>query len=268
VEAFHGLAAISLLIFLAGLAERSRIWLKAAALGPPVPANRFRHFLFLAGQGLSTLLTPRNLRALLLDGLVVRRLWRVDRVSWLVHFSVSWSFVCLFAVGSLGNMAADLGAPLEKDDPWFAALNESLGLALIAGVAVALARRYVFRGTYRKTTFEDGAVLAALALLALGGLLLETVRYLKEATPASAGGYAFVGYPLTQAVEPLSWDWPLIYDWLWWSHSLMALCLVAWLPYSKLFHMIASPLVIALSTSSGAPEKPALIEGKAAAWPA
>ncbi|HLE02508.1 MAG TPA: hypothetical protein VI877_03350, partial [Dehalococcoidia bacterium] len=123
---------------------------------------------------------------------------------------------------------------------------------------------------YTRTLFEDAAVLAILALLGVGGFLVEAGRYLKEATPASLGGYAFLGYPLSQAAEPLGWDWALVYNWLWWTHSLLALGLVAYLPYSKLFHMFASPLTIAIGAGTADPpaEVRGSVEREATAWPA
>lgn len=269
MEVFHGLAALALLVFLAGVAGRVRFWLGASVRATDA-SNHRREALALARRGLTILLRPQTLGALFWDGLVLRQVWRESRLRWLIHLTISWSFVGLFAIGSLGNMAADMGAPLEKDDAWFAVVNDALGLALLAGLGLALGRRYISPRAQTKTLFEDAAVLAILALLGAGGFLLEAGRYLKEGTPASVGGYAFLGYPLSQAMEPLGWDWARFYDWLWWTHALLALGLVAHLPYSKLFHIFASPLTIALD--AGAVDSPdevrRAIETEATAWPA
>jgi nitrate reductase gamma subunit len=266
---FHGLAALALVVFLAGLAGRVRFWLGAGVRAAD-GGDRRREALALARRGLATLLRPRTLGVVFWDGLVLRQVWRESRLRWLIHLTISWSFVGLFAIGSLGNMASDMGAPLEKDDAWFAAVNDALGLALLAGLALALGRRYISPKPYTRTLFEDAAVLAILALLGAGGFLLEAGRYLKEGTPASVGGYAFLGYPLSQAMEPLGWDWARVYDWLWWTHALLALGLVAYLPYSKLFHMFASPLTIALDAD--AVDSPGgvrhAVEPEVTIWPA
>jgi len=268
LEVFHGLAALALLIFLAGVIGRVRFWLSGSLLTAD-PSDRTSALASLR-RGLSILLLPRTLRALFWNGLVLRQVWRESRLRWLIHLTVSWSFLGLFAIGSLGNMASDLGAPLEKDDAWFAAFNDGMGLALLVGLGLALGRRYISPKPYTRTLFEDAAVLAILALLGAGGLLLEASRYLKDATSASVGGYAFLGYPLSQAAEPLDWDWALVYDWLWWTHALLALGLVAYLPYSKLFHMFSSPLTIALD--AGDVDSPgqarSAVEREARAWPA
>lgn len=268
MEVFHGLAALALVVFLAGAIGRVRFWLSGSF--PAADTSDQTRALALARRGLSILLLSQALRALFWNGLVLRQVWQESRLRWLIHLTVSWSFVGLFAIGSLGNMASDLGAPLEKDDAWFAAFNDSVGLALLVGLALALGRRYIPPKPYTKNLFEDAALLAILALLGVGGLLLEGGRYLKEGTSASVGGYAFLGYPLSQAVEPLDWDWALVYDWLWWTHSLLALGLVAYLPYSKLLHMFTSPLAIALD--AGDADSPGqargAVEREARGWPA
>jgi nitrate reductase gamma subunit len=265
VDIFHGLAVLALAIFLIGAIGRVRFWLSGilgANGGDPSAA-----LLALLRRGLGILLQPQALRALFWNGLVLRQVWRESPFRWLVHVTIAWSFVGLFAIGSLGNMAADLGAPLEKDDAWFAAFNDGTGLTLLAGLALAIGRRYVSPKPYTRTLFEDATVLVILAVLGIGGLLVEAGRYLDEGTSASVGGYAFLGYPLSQAVEPLDWDWAVVYDWLWWTHSLLALGLVAYLPYSKLFHMFSSPLTVALDAADADTRAPArhVVEGEARA---
>ncbi len=269
MQLFYGLAALALATFLAGFIGRVRSWLSGGlpTAGSDEGSGRA---LALARRGFGILLRPQALRGLFWDGLVLRQVWRESRLRWLIHLTVSWSFVGLFAIGSLGNMASDLGAPLGKDDAWFAAFNDGLGLALLAGLGLALGRRYIAPKPYTRTLFEDAAVLAVLALLGVGGLLLEAARYLEEGTSVSAGGYAFLGYPLSQAAEPLGWDWALVHDWLWWTHALLGLGLVAYLPYSKLFHMFASPLTIALDagTVDSPDEAQGAVQREARAWPA
>ena len=175
-----------------------------------------------------------------------------------MHLSLSWSFAGLFIIGSGGNFLIDLGVPLTKDDHWFAATNDFLGLTLLLGVAIALQRRYLSPKPYVRTVFEDTAILAFLAVLALSGFLVEAARYLKEGTSDSVAAYAFLGYPLSRALEPLGADWARAHDALWWHHASSGLGLVAYLPYSKLFHMFASPATIAISAPTAE---------EAAAWP-
>ena len=254
---FHGLSALALAVFAWGAFERVRFWLRPELRGNP-GGIRWRRAFSLAGQGVRHLLWPSTLRALFWNGLVQRQVWRESRQRWLMHLSLSWSFAGLFVIGSGGNFLIDLGAPLAKDDHWFAATNEFLGLTLLLGVAIALQRRFVSPRPYVRTVFEDTAILGLLAFLALSGFLVEAARYLKEGTSADTAAYAFLGYPLSRALEPLGAGWARAYDAFWWLHGSSGLALVAYLPYSKLFHMFASPATIAVSAQP--PEE-------VAAWP-
>jgi nitrate reductase gamma subunit len=254
---FHGLSALALVIFAWGVFDRVRFWLRPELRGNP-GGMRWGRALPLAVRGLRRLLRPATLRALFWNGLVQRQLWRESRQRWLMHLSLSWSFAGLFIIGSGGNFLIDLGVPLTKDDHWFAATNDFLGLTLLLGVAIALQRRYLSPKPYVRTVFEDTAILAFLAVLALSGFLVEAARYLKEGTSDGVAAYAFLGYPLSRALEPLGADWARAHDALWWHHASSGLGLVAYLPYSKLFHMFASPATIAISAPTAE---------EAAAWP-
>ena len=238
---FHGLAALSLLAFTAGVAGRIRFWLRASSHDA---AMRRRDFSSAVRKSAAALRKPGALRAVAVDGLLFRRLWRVSRYRWLIHFLLAWSFVGLFVIGSLGDMVASLGVPLGKDDPWFAAVNDTLGLGLLAGVVLAAGRRLFPRAPHPATAFDDGLVLALIGLLAIGGFFLEAGRYLEDAVPASIGGYAYAGYALSRALEPLGANGEALHEGLWWTHALLALGLVAYIPHSKLFHMFTAPATI------------------------
>ena len=256
---FHGLSALALAVFAWGVFERVRFWLRPGPAGLHLNLPlRDKSRSFPKAEGFNPQRCPYFLRALFWNGLVQRQLWRESRQRWLMHVSLSWSFVGLFVIGSGGNVLIDLGAPLAKDDHWFAATNDFLGLALLLGLAIALQRRFIAPRPYIRTAFEDAAILALLAFLALSGFLVEAARYLKEGTPDGVAAYAFLGYPLSRVLDPLGADWTRAHDALWWFHGSFGLALVAYLPYSKLFHMFASPTTIAINA-------PAAQE--AAAWP-
>ncbi len=268
---FHLLSALSLAVFAFGIAVRVRFWLRGRVPGVAAPDGR-KKARWLARRCVAAL-EPRRLRSLLLDGLLLRRLWRASRVRWLIHVSIAWSFVGLFTIGSLGNMVADLGVPLQKDDPWFAVLNDAMGLALLSGVLAALVRRFAVRSPYRKTAFDDVAVLSLLGLLAVGGFFVEAFRYLDDGATATVGAYAFAGYPLSRAMEPLGLDWSAASTWSWWTHALVALGLVAYIPYSRLLHIVSSPAAIharagdrgVVATMGAIPFAGAALEGER--WP-
>jgi heterodisulfide reductase subunit D len=245
---FHGLAILAAVGFGVGMVARARQWLSGRQ---PGEAAALRTRFVRSARHLSR---PAALAALMIDGLLFRRLWRASRQRWAIHAAIAWSFLGLFFVGSLGDMFADLGVPLGKDDPWFAFLNDLFGIGLLAGLGAAIVRRTRFADAATSTRFDDGAILGILAFLAAGGFILEGFRLLEEGVPGESG-YAFAGYALARAFEPAGLDWATAHDAVWWVHGLVALGLVAWLPWSKLLHVVATPLSIALGAEDpAAPE--------------
>ncbi len=175
----------------------------------------------------------------------MRRLWAQDRLRWGIHASIAYSFLGLFFIGSIGDMFSELGAPLGKDDAWFALTNDVLGLTLLAGVVAALVRR---RSTSAPASgFEDYGALFLLGGLAASGFFVEAARIVES---DAASGHAFVGSALASTLDALSLHSETVHDVAWWSHGLVALGLVTWLPYSKLRHVVASPLAYAESITS------------------
>jgi heterodisulfide reductase subunit D len=240
---FHGLTAVALVAFAAGAVRRFRYWRKIASTdGQPRLSAALR-------AGAKALVAPGALAALLLDGLLFRRLWRASRYRWLIHVFIAWSFAGLFLVGSLGDMVASLGVPLSKDAAWFAATNDTFGLLLVAGIVLAAGRRLFPAQPHPATLFDDGLALGLLGFLAVGGFFVEAVRYLEGTAGASTAAYA--GYGLSRALNPLNANWTVVHDWLWWSHGLVALAFVAYLPYSKLFHMFTAPATIVRGAAMG-----------------
>ena len=164
----------------------------------------------------------------------------------LMHLFLAWGFMELFFATSV-NFLVERGVLTAwlpvKDTPWFAALNELGGLALLLGALMALVRRHTslrpdvlpqnsFGG--RGSLLGDSGILWVLVLLAVGGFLTESARLVLEA-PASASA-SFVAYALSGALTVAGWA--AVQPWLWWSHAALALTLIALLPQTKLFHSL------------------------------
>lgn len=173
----------------------------------------------------------------------------------IMHLLLGWGFLELLFATTVDFLVARgiLIAYLPTmDTVWFAALNEVGGLALLAGVGMALMRRRVERKpellphnswSGRNSLFGDTGILVVLALLGVGGFLAEAARLAAE-QPANAGA-AFTGYALTLIIPRnilLSSQ-----SFLWWSHAVLALVFIALIPQTKLFHAIISTVNIAFT---------------------
>ncbi|MEE8473503.1 MAG: respiratory nitrate reductase subunit gamma [Dehalococcoidia bacterium] len=236
---FIVLSTTAALVFVLGVGGNLAFWLSGKRGDEAAPLSA--RVLGLLKNAPSFLLSPRTLKAFLTHGLLQVQLLREDRLRWLMSMSLTWGTLELFFVGSLGNAVDDYGiAPLSQDDPWFALLNEAGGLLVLLGVGIAVYRRYVARVPQLRGGWNDGLILAWLTLAVLTGYLTEAGRLISEAVPLDAARYSFGGH----AVSRLGVDWAGAYGFLWWLHTIVALSLFAYIPYSKLFHIITGPLSI------------------------
>ena len=137
------------------------------------------------------------------------------------------------------------------DTPWFAFLNDTGGIMLFVGLLMALFRRHfnkpkslpqdLFQG--RGNLFGDSGLLLYLLILVVGGYFSEAARLAIE-TPATAN-YSWIGNSIASFFSLHTWE--ILEPFLWWSHAILSLILIALIPNTKLFHTIVSTLNIALT---------------------
>ncbi|WP_135303565.1 (Fe-S)-binding protein [Haloarcula amylovorans] len=178
-----------------------------------------------------------------------------DTVAGVMHAFVVWGFLTLLIGTAILGIDMDLYRPLTGESFFvgqfylsYSFVMDAMGLLFVVGVGVALWRRYgrrMERLHDRHTSREDDLFLAALFVLGVGGYLTEGVRILGTSTvrDVSFETISFVGWfvrdvLLLAGVTPqqAAAAYPLV----WWSHSLVALWFVAWIPYAKPFHMLSS----------------------------
>ncbi|MBC8197522.1 MAG: (Fe-S)-binding protein [Candidatus Marinimicrobia bacterium] len=172
----------------------------------------------------------------------------------IMHFLMGWGFIeLLFATTvdfftARGWFATYLPT---MDTPWFAFLNDTGGIMLIAGVVMALFRRHLnipeklpqsnFKG--RGNLFGDTGILLFLLILGVGGFLAEAARLAVE-RPETAQ-YSYIGYAISHL---LSFDtWVIMKPNLWWSHAIASLLFISVLPMTKMFHALAVIINVALT---------------------
>ena len=127
-------------------------------------------------------------------------------------------------------------------------LGDTLGLAFVVGLIIAVYRRFVQRLERLETRLDDYLVLTMLIWIGVSGFFLEAMRFL--ATQPSWAIYSPVGYAISQLIgissisEGQARD---LYQVLWWAHMFMVMALIAIWPYTKLVHVLTSSLNIAVS---------------------
>jgi hypothetical protein len=167
-----------------------------------------------------------------------------------------------------------IGHLFHADVWWVALLNELLGLAVLGGMLLMIYRRYIQKDPQLRTIPADNIVIGLLTLIALSGFPTETFRLLADYTTA-AGVFApdpvmlppdrfppalqnvwgpqwgFVGYLSALILGALKLGpstWELLHSISFWSHFVIATALLYYLPFSRFFHVIMSPVIVAYNT--------------------
>jgi hypothetical protein len=164
-----------------------------------------------------------------------------------------------------------IGHLFHADVWWVALVNELLGLVVLGGMLLVVHRRAILKDPQLRTLPADNVVIGLLILIAVGGFPTETFRLLADYTTA-AGVFApdptmitperlppelyhvwgpqwgFVGYLLAQAfgaltVHPTTWE--AFHNLFFWLHILTVSALLYYLPFSRFFHVIMSPVIVA-----------------------
>ena len=270
------------------------VWLKARVPGLPADASRWRKLGAASGFGFKLVCSRRIwtlLKALVVDGMVHRRLYRLSLRRWAVHIAVfgSWLVLGIFSTvtGFVVEILPLLGmspmeaasvpiiGPLYHADVWWVALlNEVLGLAVLGGMILVIYRRYFQKDPQLRTIPADSIIIGLLALIAFSGFPAETFRLLADYT-TSAGAFApaptmlppakyppvlydlwgpqwgFAGYlsaVILGALRLSSEVWDVFRNVAFWLHFVVVAALLFLLPFSRFFHVIMSPVVVAYNS--------------------
>ncbi len=250
-------------------------------------------------------------KALVLDVFLQRRTFKEDRLRWAMHLSIYWGFMVLLLMHALGSL---ITAPLFPSyhstvNPFFF-LRDLSGLLVLAGMGLAVWRRFIRKVPRLKTHGMDYYALAILLLILGSGILLEGVKitsyseFLQMAEDYgaidsrwegnqelqaletlwvrqyglvspnvkgpgdsrvlakgkeihemsclechSATSWALLGYPTAKLLSPLALfldrrGLPAI---LWVVHVLSCLIGLAYLPFSKMGHILYTPLSLLMN---------------------
>jgi len=200
---------------------------------------------------------PQRRRDLLLHGLLQARVV-AKRYPGAMHVAIVCGMVALFIGTALATLDWDVARPLAGQQflrggvyQAYEVFLDILGVVLLAGLVLALWRRYVIRprglsnALSSRFATDDAYVLAVLALIAASGFVVEGLRL--AATRPAWSAWSPVGNALAGALSGLSEpSLRTLHGVLWAGHALLAFAAIAAVPYSKFFHLITSPLNIYL----------------------
>jgi Fe-S oxidoreductase/nitrate reductase gamma subunit len=226
----YGLGLIVIVIFVWGLVKHIRLWRSGK------PENRYDRI-------------GKRITSFLSFGLLHRRILK-EPFPGITHLFLFWGFVVLLLGTILIFIQEDItlllfGTTFLHGSFYliFSFVLDLFGLLAIIGVLLLAFRRYVLRLDRLDNKPEDLISLILVFLVLLTGFLNEGVRI--AVTRPDFERYSFVGWEISklfiapgQSVESSR----ALHALLWWIHMLLAFGFIGYLAYSKLLHLITSPL--------------------------
>ncbi|MGC9158806.1 MAG: 4Fe-4S dicluster domain-containing protein [Terracidiphilus sp.] len=155
--------------------------------------------------------------------------------GWFVHAAVMGGFLSMLLATTLDFLLKPIGSPVP---PWYPMriLGLAGGLACLYGLSIILYRRAKGKEVpYTKSSFADWFFPLLLAATVITGLLCEIIVYLPS--PTSLG------------------------HWIFFTHVVLAMDLVAMLPLTKFAHVLYRTLALALFAWRQAPASAAAEAG-------
>lgn len=237
--AFIALASLAFLVFVLGLWSRMRIW----SAGKDEEKE-------LMGLGVLGLLWLSIKTFFSKDCILARNLFPRSAFRGVMLLFIVWSFLALFVGTVLVTLEHyfDLGFFLVgRIYLFFSLILDAAGGLLIIGILAALIRRMTGSLDKRITSSEDMVFLLLLLFVLILGYAVEGLRLaiLNQVDWSPIGwGFAKVMGALLPA-DSLG----TAHRAAWLLHGIAAMLFVAYIPFSKLFHLFAAQITTSLASN-------------------
>ena len=198
---------------------------------------------------------------LLSIGILQRKIFR-EAVAGAMHATIFWGFMVLTAgtveiivQGLIPGFSYALLLP-EPVYRLYSASQDGFAVLVLGAIAFAFFRRLVMhpkRLEGDKLEHTDALIiLSMIGLLMVTLLLTNALAYVID--PTSVGPEKVAARAIGGAIAGLPTTGPSLRSWLtaaWWSHALLILVFLNYLPYSKHLHVVTSLINVFFSNTSG-----------------
>jgi len=249
---------LALIVFLAGLVMGLSVVLSGSLPGEG-DVNPFSKIIKLLGKVVRPFFSrklPLIIKAMVLDVLLQRRLYRQSGTRWLIHslifiplvFRFFWGLVALIA--SLWKPEwSPVWAMLDKNHPATAFLFDLTGVMVILGVTLAFIRGGLKRSSQLPgLPRQDRLALSLIGGIVVIGFVLEGIRIAMTGWPGNAE-YAVIGFGISRLFSDPT-GLTEVYGYIWYVHAILTGAFFAYLPFSRLLHIIVAPVVLAMNAIS------------------
>ncbi|MFO7708847.1 MAG: hypothetical protein R6V84_11785 [Desulfobacterales bacterium] len=247
----------ALTIFAAGLVLSLSFWLSGTIPGAPGAGCQPKS-LWLCGQILRTVFSDKIFgiaKNFMLEGLLQVRLYRQSPARWLIHGLIVWPIFLRCAWG-LAALLGSLWAPgrdwpwvlLDKNHPVHGIFFDATGLMVLAGALLAVLRRAAGASAGLPSLPRHDHLASGLLGAIVGvGFVLEGMRIAMTGYPPGSA-YSFAGDALSRFFFGVA-SLADFYGYLWYAHALLTGAFVAYLPFSRMFHIVLAPILAAVNAA-------------------
>ena len=197
---------------------------------------------------------PLRLKSLFINGFLQVKTWR-DVYPGIMHGLIFFGFFVLMFGAAFDAGEFHITEPLFN---WsflrgnfylgFSFMMDLFGLLVLIGVLMAMFRRYVtkperlgYKGKPDNTA-DDAIALLLIAGIIVTGFIIESLRIYATGSP-SWETWSFVGWTVSRAYVGLDPNIAkILHKLTWWTHTFIALSFIAYIPYSRLLHIITTPV--------------------------
>jgi len=197
------------------------------------------------------------IRSLFWDALLQRRLYRLSRGRWAIHALIFYGFVVRFIWG-LAALVGSLWKPewpvvwhlVNKDYAATAFLYDLTGAMILVGAGLALGRGWIRRKAWAQNLPEqDRLALGLIGAVVVIGFILEGMRISLNGYPEGSA-FSLIGYGIGLLFESPR-GLVEVYGFVWYIHAALTGAFVAYIPFSRLLHIIMAPVVLAMNACRG-----------------
>ena len=205
---------------------------------------------------------PLRLKSLFVNGFLQIKTWK-DAYPGIMHGLIFFGFFVLIFGAAFDAGEFHITEPLFnwaflRGDFYmgFSFLMDLFGLFVLIGVLMAAFRRYVqkpdrlgYKGTPDNKT-DDAVALLLIGGIIVTGFIIEALRIhatlIEGIGPENAipdwEKVSFVGWAIASAFNGMDIETAKLWHKIsWWTHTFIALGFIAYIPYSRLLHIITTP---------------------------
>jgi len=192
------------------------------------------------------------LSALFFDALLQRRLFEQSRIRWLIHALIFFPLVLRFFWGIIALIISNCAPSnsfvwvmLDKNHPITAVFFELTGLLIIGGIFLAIIRS-ARQERIPHLPGRDWLAFGLLGGILVAGFVLEGMRI---AMTGHRGIDAFLGSGIALLFSGVS-GLSDLYGYLWYVHAILTGIMVAYFPFSRMFHIVMAPVALVMRALS------------------